>query len=136
MSHPLATNDQRELEALALRIAAAPSVRAAREKARALLLANPTAHTRDGAAGLDRALDQWVMGGVVAVVNNDPSRPRALWARAFESADLPAPGTKLPKDANDEPVDAGTAIGIVGPGFVCGGRNIGLLPERAEIGKG
>lgn len=80
MAHPLATNDQRELEALALRIAAAPSVRAAREKARALLLANPTAHTRDGAAGLDRALDQWLMGGVVAVANNDPSRPRALWA--------------------------------------------------------
>jgi hypothetical protein len=80
MAHPLATNDQRELEALALRIAAAPSVRAAREKARALLLSNPTANTRDGAAGLDRALDQWVMGGVVAVANSDPSRPRALWA--------------------------------------------------------
>jgi hypothetical protein len=80
MTHPLATNDQRELEALALRIAATPAVRAAREKARALLLANPTANSRDGAAGLDRALDQWVMGGVVAVANSDPSRPRALWA--------------------------------------------------------
>jgi hypothetical protein len=80
MTHPLATNDQRELEDLALRIAAAPSVRAAREKARALLLSNPTSNTRDGAAGLDRALDQWVMGGVVAIANNDPSRPRALWA--------------------------------------------------------
>jgi hypothetical protein len=80
MTHPLATNDQRELEALALSIAAAPAVRAAREKARALLLANPTANTRDGAAGLDRALDQWVMGGVVAIANSDPARPRALWA--------------------------------------------------------
>jgi hypothetical protein len=80
MTHPLATNDQRELEALALRIAAAPPVRAAREQARSLLLNNVTANTRDGAAGLDRALDQWVMGGVVAVANNDPSRPRALWA--------------------------------------------------------
>src|SRR5271163_4723850 len=80
MTHPLATSDQRELEDLALRIVAAPSVRAAREKARALLLSNPTANTRDGAAGLDRALDQWVMGGVVAIANNDPSRPRALWA--------------------------------------------------------
>ena len=80
MTHPLATNDQRELEALALRIAAAPPVRAAREQARSLLLNNVTANTRDGAAGLDRALDQWVMGGVVAVANSDPSRPRALWA--------------------------------------------------------
>jgi hypothetical protein len=80
MTHPLATNDQRELEVLALRIAAAPPVRAAREQARSLLLNNVTANTRDGAAGLDRALDQWVMGGVVAVANNDPSRPRALWA--------------------------------------------------------
>jgi hypothetical protein len=55
-------------------------VRAAREQARALMLANPTANTADGAAGLDRALDQWVMAGVVAIINNDPSRPRALWA--------------------------------------------------------
>jgi hypothetical protein len=80
MTNPLATNDQRELEALVLRIAAAPAVRAAREQARALLVTNPTARTPDGAAGLDRALDQWVMAGVVAIANNDPSRPRALWA--------------------------------------------------------
>jgi hypothetical protein len=80
MINPLATDDQRELEVLVLRIAAAPPVRAAREHARALLLANPTAGTRDGAAGLDRALDQWLMAGVVAVANDDPSRPRALWA--------------------------------------------------------
>jgi hypothetical protein len=80
MTNPLATTDQRELESLALRVAAAPSVRAAREQARALLLSNPTARTPDGAAGLDRALDQWLMAAVVAVVNNDPSRPRALWA--------------------------------------------------------
>jgi hypothetical protein len=80
MTNPLATNDQRELEALCLRIAAASKVRAAREQARALLLANPTCRTADGAAGLDRALDQWVMAAVVAVANNDPSRPRAFWA--------------------------------------------------------
>jgi hypothetical protein len=80
MPNPLATQDQRELETLVLRIAAAPAVRSAREQARALLVANPTAKTPDGAAGLDRALDQWVMAGVVAIANNDPSRPRALWA--------------------------------------------------------
>lgn len=80
MPNPLATQDQRELETLVLRIAAARAVRAAREQARALLVDNPTARTPDGAAGLDRALDQWVMAGVVAIANNDASRPRALWA--------------------------------------------------------
>jgi hypothetical protein len=80
MTHPLENRDQQELEDLALRIAASAPVRAAREQARALLLNNATAQSRDGAAGLDRALDQWVMAGVVAVANNDASRPRAFWA--------------------------------------------------------
>jgi hypothetical protein len=80
MANPLATDDQRDLENLALRVAATPAVRAAREKARNEMLANATANTPDGAAGLDRALDQWVMAGVVAVINSDPSRPRVLWA--------------------------------------------------------
>ena len=77
---PLATDDQIELERLALRVAAAPLLRQARERVRALLLADSSAQTSDGAAGLDRALDQWVMGQVVATINNDPSRPKLMWA--------------------------------------------------------
>lgn len=77
---PLATEIQRELEVLALRIVNEPAVRAARERARAAMLADPTSTTRDGAAGLDRALDQWVMGHTVAIINADPARPRFIWA--------------------------------------------------------
>lgn len=79
LTNPIATVDQAAIEQMALRVFAAPSVRLAREQARALLLADETSRTVDGAAGLDRALDQWVMGAVLAVINNDPSRPRLFW---------------------------------------------------------
>ncbi len=79
-TNPLATDDQLNLEALALRIVGSPEVRSARERVRPLLLADRDASTPDGAAGLDRALDQWVMGQVVSVINADPSRPKLLWA--------------------------------------------------------
>lgn len=77
---PLATDDQLALERLALGVAASPQLRAAREQARALLLADGSAATLDGAAGLDRALDQWLMGQVAATINNDPSRPKLFWS--------------------------------------------------------
>jgi hypothetical protein len=80
MANTLQTDSQMTLEKLALRIAASADVRAARELARSLLLNDATAQTMDGANGLDRALDQWLMGQVVAVVNNDPSRPKLFWA--------------------------------------------------------
>src|SRR5690554_5900675 len=76
----LATQDQLELEKLSLAVAAASEVRTAREKARRLLLLDPSAQTLDGANGLERALDQWLMAHISAVVNNDPSRPRLFWA--------------------------------------------------------
>jgi hypothetical protein len=80
MSNVLATPEQLELERLALRVFEAPALRQARERARALLLADPIARTPDGASGLERALDQWVMGQVAATINRDPSRPHLLWA--------------------------------------------------------
>lgn len=76
----LATDDQLDLEKLALRVAASDEVRSSRERARRQLLADETAATLAGVEGLERALDQWVMGQVVAVINNDPARPRLLWA--------------------------------------------------------
>lgn len=79
LNNPVATADQCALEQMALRVVEAPAVRAARERARAQLLADASAATADGAAGLDRALDQWVMGAVLAVINSDPSRPRLFW---------------------------------------------------------
>jgi hypothetical protein len=80
MTNVLATPEQIELERLALRVFESRELRMAREDARALLLADPTAKTLDGANGLDRALDQWVMGQIAATINQDPSRPCLLWA--------------------------------------------------------
>jgi hypothetical protein len=80
MANVLATPEQLELERLALRVFEAPALRQARERARILLLADPTAKTRDGANGLDRALDLWVMGQIASTINADPSRPHLLWA--------------------------------------------------------
>lgn len=76
----LATDGQIAMERLALAIFERPEVRAAREQARKLLLADPVAPSKDGAAGLDRALDQWVMGQVASIINADPSRPVLFWA--------------------------------------------------------
>jgi hypothetical protein len=79
LSSPLATASQRDAEKLALRLIEDPRVRATRETARAVLLADPVAQTLDGRMGLDRALDQWVLALVMRVVNADPWRPQVVW---------------------------------------------------------
>jgi hypothetical protein len=79
MTSPLATTDQRDTEKLALRLIELAPVRAAREAARALLLADPVAQTLDGRAGLDRALDQWVLALVMRIANADRARPKLVW---------------------------------------------------------
>ena len=56
--NPLWTDDQASAEKLALRLIERADVRAAREDARLMLLADPLAATLDGRLGLDRALDQ------------------------------------------------------------------------------
>jgi hypothetical protein len=76
---PLATDDQRDTEKLALRLVEHPRVRSARETARAVLLADPMAHTPDGRLGLDRALDQWVLALAMRIANADPFRPKVVW---------------------------------------------------------
>ncbi len=76
---PLATPDQQYAESLALRLVELPRIRAAREQARAVLLADPIARTPEGWLGLDRALDQWVLALAMRVVNADPFRPRIVW---------------------------------------------------------
>jgi hypothetical protein len=79
VSNPLATPGQKRVEALALKLASDPHIRAMREAARAILLADPVAQTRDGAQGLDRALDLWVMALIVRVINADRARPEVIW---------------------------------------------------------
>jgi hypothetical protein len=76
---PLATLSQRDAEKLALRLIEDSRVRAARETARAVLLADAVAQTPDGRMGLDRALDQWVLALVMRIVNADPWQPKVVW---------------------------------------------------------
>lgn len=78
-ANPLWTEDQAAAERLALRLIERADVRAAREAARAGLLADPLAQTRDGRLGLDRALDQWVLGLAMREANGDPADPRVTW---------------------------------------------------------
>lgn len=77
--NPLWTDDQASAEKLALRLIERADVRAAREDARLMLLADPLAATLDGRLGLDRALDQWVLGLAMREANGDPSDPRVVW---------------------------------------------------------
>lgn len=78
-ANPLWTKDQMAAERLALRLVERPDVRAAREEARLKLLADPLANTVDGRLGLDRALDQWVLGLAMREANGDPADPKVVW---------------------------------------------------------
>lgn len=79
MSNPLYTPDQEAAEKLALRVIEREDVRTAREAARREMRGDPAASSRDGALGLDRALDQWVLALVMRETNGDPADPRVVW---------------------------------------------------------
>ena len=79
MSNPLHTPDQEAAERLALRLIERADVRAAREEARRGMLGDPAARVPDGALGLDRALDQWMLALAMREANGDPVDPRVVW---------------------------------------------------------
>lgn len=79
MSSPYATQDQREIETLALRLIEAEPVRAAREQARRHMQQDPIARSWDGQLGLDRALDQWTLALAMREANSDRARPKIIW---------------------------------------------------------
>ncbi|MDB6063378.1 MAG: hypothetical protein JWM78_3481 [Verrucomicrobiaceae bacterium] len=76
---PLATQDQKEVESLALRLIEAPAVRAAREVGRQQLLADPAIKLNSGRLGLERALDQWTLALAMREANSDRARPKIIW---------------------------------------------------------
>lgn len=78
-ANPLWTNDQAAAETLALRLIEREDVRAAREAARRAMLRDPLAAMLDGIAGLDRALDQWVLGLAMREANGDTADPKVVW---------------------------------------------------------
>lgn len=77
--NPLWTEDQAAAERLSLRLIERPDIRAARESARREMLADPMSDTLDGRLGLDRALDQWVLGLAMREANGDTADPRVVW---------------------------------------------------------
>ena len=119
---PLATQDQREIETLALRLIETPEVRKARESARALLLADPIAATPDGRIGLDRALDQWTLALAMRIANSDTHRPSVAWnvynaPRSWFGHTFPGAAVAIdnPDNANREiPVDGAFCYEISG----------------------
>jgi hypothetical protein len=79
MTNPLSSPAQRDTEKMALRLIERADVRAAREAARLEMLADPVTRTLDGALGLDRALDQWVLALAMREANGDPVDPKVVW---------------------------------------------------------
>jgi len=79
IANPLWTDDQTAVERLALRLIERADIRAAREQARLMLLADPLGGTLDGRLGLDRALDQWVLGLAMREANGDSADPKVIW---------------------------------------------------------
>lgn len=79
MSNPLHTSDQEAAEKLALRLIEREDVRRAREDARREMRSDPATSSHEGALGLDRALDQWVLALAMREANGDPGDPRVVW---------------------------------------------------------
>ena len=79
-----ATLAQKRSEALALRLAEAPEVRAAREEARRIFLDNPYAQTTDGRASLEDAAAQHFHGALHLVTNTDPHHPEVVSVFLYE----------------------------------------------------
>jgi hypothetical protein len=75
----LATSQQETAERMVLRILADSGVRAARDRARVLLEANPLARLPDGMARLENALEAWTCFLAFQEANADPARPLVVW---------------------------------------------------------
>lgn len=79
MTSALATPDQKELEALAIRLFDSEAVSAQRESSRRIFLADPAARTQDGLDTLDHALEELAYVQSMGAANGDPGRPKLMW---------------------------------------------------------
>lgn len=140
MSGPiLATPAQREIETLAMWLTEQPAARAAREEARALLLADPVARTADGRALLERALDEWVLFLGMRLANCDAARPQWVWgadnsARAWLGHVFPGALAAIenPDNTNREMrIDGGSTYVVEGR-FGPNPASLSLTMERFE----
>lgn len=78
-ANPLATAAQLQGERAMLRIEQSAPVQSAREQLRRMLRDDPAAATLDGAASLDRALDQWIRFYTLNQLSQDLEGPALLW---------------------------------------------------------
>jgi hypothetical protein len=90
---PLETDDEHDVEAIALRLLGSAAMAAQRADSRARLLADPAAATPDGLRTLDAALDHLAFAAALGGANSDPARPRIAWTLA---AGRTSPRGKVP----------------------------------------
>jgi hypothetical protein len=78
----LNSKEQIAVETLALKLIMTPQVLEQKARSRAQLLLDPVASIPDGAATLDRALDNLTYAAALGGANGDPTRPKITWTLA------------------------------------------------------
>ena len=97
-TNPLATADQRDLEALALRIIQAPEIKKAREIStwRLKILTGRDA-TAEAWSSFDSVMEEWIYHNALMAVNFDPNYPKVLrrwFAPPHEWFGMKVPGSR------------------------------------------
>src|SRR5262245_33188452 len=103
----IVTQDQRDVEALSLRLMSAPKVSAVLKEIQAAYRADPTYQLPGAAALADEAAYELVYRTVTYVVTEDPLRPKFLWTyNATRDAGGKSAGKKIPGTTFIESVDS------------------------------
>jgi len=118
---PLATLDQREVEALAIRLARSGPVVVQIQKSFDAFRASPAARTTDGKATLDQAVRELAFAASLAAADSDPAQPKVVWIATAPREWLGhrVPGSRWGIDNPDNvyrniPVDGGSKYEITG----------------------
>ncbi|MET0985934.1 MAG: hypothetical protein ABW034_11055 [Steroidobacteraceae bacterium] len=99
----LLTQDQQEVDALALSLRDAPAVKAARAEALERWQQLRSASTKDGKATVQGAVDEAVYATLRATAANDPANPRVIWTVAppYDNGGEQVPGSRVGGDSPD-----------------------------------
>lgn len=102
-SHPLLTEDLRQVDQVALSLRNDAAVLAIRETVAAKWASSSAGQTDDGKAQLNRALDEAIYLALRATAANDPSKPKIIWdfAPAYTHGNLQVPGSRTFGDLSD-----------------------------------
>jgi len=132
VDNPLATAEQRDLDALAIRINERGDFEPLRtEAALAYITARGTPPSAEALARLDQAMDELVFSAIQKVVNGDPYRPRVYWVNAQPRNwfGLTVPGSRYSYDNPDNiyriiPIDGGLRYELRGQRFSPGPSDV------------